>query len=82
MIYDFHYNFILKNDAELLITDADSLTYEIKSNDVYEEIFKHKNLFYLNNYPKNSKFFDSTDVKLLAKWSMYIKKIKSISSLE
>ena len=27
-------------DAELLFTDTDSLTYEIKSKDVYEEFFK------------------------------------------
>ena len=33
----FHYNFIKKNfDAELLFTDTDSLTYEIKSKNVYE----------------------------------------------
>ena len=31
-MYDFNYNFIKKNfDAELLFTDTDSLTYEIKS---------------------------------------------------
>ena len=31
-MYDFHYNFILKSfNAELLFTDMDSLTYEIKS---------------------------------------------------
>ena len=36
-MYDFHYNFIKKNfDAELLFTDADNLTYEIKSENVYE----------------------------------------------
>ena len=36
LIYDFHYNFIKKDfDAELLFTDTDSLTYEIKPKDVY-----------------------------------------------
>ena len=36
-------NFTKKNfDAELLSTDRDSLTYEIKSKDVYEEFFKWK----------------------------------------
>ena len=40
---DFHYNFIKKNfDAELLFTDTGSLTYEIKSEDVYEEFSRHK----------------------------------------
>ena len=35
-MYGFHYNFI-KNyfDAELLFTGTDSLTYEMKSKDVY-----------------------------------------------
>ena len=45
-IYNFHYNFIKKNfDVELLFTDTDSLTYEIKSENVYEEFFKWKDLF-------------------------------------
>ena len=36
-----HYNFIKRNsDAELLFTDIDTLTYEIKSKNVYEEFFK------------------------------------------
>ena len=39
-MHDFHYSFIKKHfDAELLFTDTDSLTYEIKSEDVYEEFF-------------------------------------------
>ena len=39
-MYDFHYNIIKKNfDAELLFTDTDSLTYEIKSENVYEDFF-------------------------------------------
>ena len=44
LMYDFHYRFIKKRfDAELLFTDTDSLTYELKSKDVYEG-FKHKHL--------------------------------------
>ena len=46
-----------KIDAELKFTDTDSLTYEIKSEDVYEKISKHKRLFDFSNYPKGSKFF-------------------------
>ena len=58
LMYDFHCNFIKKNfDAELLFTDTDSLAYEIKSEDVYEEFFKQKHLFDFSNYPKDSKVF-------------------------
>ena len=49
----------------LLFTDTDSLTYEIKSEDVYEEIFKHKHLFDFSNYPKYSKLFDETTKKVI-----------------
>ena len=39
-MYDFHYSFIKKHfDTELLFTDTESLTYEIKSEDVSEEFF-------------------------------------------
>ena len=63
--YDLHYSFIENNfHAELLFTDTDSLTYEIKSKDVYEEIFKHKHLFDFSNY---SKFFDQANKKAIAK---------------
>ena len=45
MMYDFHYNFIKKNFvAELLFADTDSLAYEIKSKNVYEEFYKWKDL--------------------------------------
>ena len=50
LMYDFHYNFIKKHvDANLLFTDTNSLTYEIKSkDDVYEEFFKHKTSIKVN----------------------------------
>ena len=55
--YDFHYNFVKKNfNAELLFTDTDSLTYEIISEDIYEDFFKWKDLLDFSNYSKDSKF--------------------------
>ena len=56
-----------KLNAELLFTDTDSLTYGIKSENSYEEFLKWKYLFDFSNYSKDSKFFDETNKKLLAK---------------
>ena len=68
LMYDFHYSFIKKHfDAELLFTDTDSLTYEIKSEDLYEKVFKHNQFFDFSNYPKDSKFFDPTNKKVIGK---------------
>ena len=50
-----------------LLTQIDNLTYEIKSEDVYEELFKHEQLFDFSNYPKGSKLFDLTNEKVIAK---------------
>ena len=67
-MYDFHYDFIKKHfDAELLFTGTDSLTYKVKSKDVYKEFFKHKHLFDFSNYPEDSKFFDQTNKKAIGK---------------
>ena len=67
-MYDFHYNFINKNfDAELLFTDTDSLTYEVKSGNVYDEFFKCKDLFDFSNYSKDSNIFDGTNKKVIDK---------------
>ena len=67
-MYDFHYNFVKQNfDAEILYTDTDSLTDEIKSKKVYEEFLKWKGLFDFSNYPKDSKFFDETKKRVIDK---------------
>ena len=63
-MYDFHYNFLKKINAELLFTVTDSLTYEIKSENVYEQCFKWKDLFDFSNYSKDSKFFNETSKKV------------------
>lgn len=43
-LYDFHYNYMLKKftpeQCKLLYSDTDSLCYEVKCNDLYEEVIK------------------------------------------
>ena len=51
----------------MLFTDTDSLTYEIKSENVFEEFFKWKDLFDFSNYSKDSKFFNETNKKVIGK---------------
>ena len=51
----------------MLCTDTDSITYEIKSESVYEEFFMWKDLFDFSNYSKDSKFFDETNKKVIGK---------------
>ena len=67
-MYDFHYNFIKKDfDVEFLFIDTDSLSYETKSGDVYEEYFKHKHLLDFSNLPKSSKFLNEANKKVVGK---------------
>ena len=49
----------------MLFTDTDSLTYEIKSEDIYKEFYKWKDLFDLSNYSKDSIFYDDTNKKVI-----------------
>ena len=65
--YNFHYNYIKKHNAKLLFTDIDSLVYEVKTDDVYEDFYKDKHLFDLSIYPKDSTFLILTMKKLLLK---------------
>ena len=51
----------------MLFAGTDSLTYEIKSEDVYEEFFKQKDFFDFSNYPKDSKSLDPTSKRLIGK---------------
>ena len=53
--------------AKLLFTDTDSLTYEIKSKNVYKEFYKWKDLFDFSNYSKDSTFYDDTNKIVIGK---------------
>ena len=41
-----------------MFTDADSLVYEIETNDVYEDFFEDEDMFDFSDYPKDWKIFD------------------------
>ena len=68
-MYQFHYDFVLKtfNNVKLLSTDTDSLVYEIKDGNVYEQCFKDKELFDFSGYSKDSIYFDDSNKKKLGK---------------
>ena len=51
--------------AGLLFTDTDSLAYEIKSEDIFKEFYKWKDLFDFSNCSKDSNFYDDTNKKVI-----------------
>ena len=55
LMSEFHYKYIKsKFDAKLFFTDTDSLVYEIKTKDDYEDFYQDKNLFDFSDYPLSS----------------------------
>ena len=82
-MYEIHYKYIKsKSDAKLLFTDTDSLVYEIKTEDVYEDFFEDKNLFDFSDYPLDSKFFDPVNKKIIGKMKEEFKGKKLMSLLD
>ena len=71
LMYDFHYNYIKNkygDKAKLLFTDTDSLTYEIKTNDIYQDFWDDKNKFDNSDYPESSTFFNKSNKKVIGKF--------------
>ena len=50
-----------------MFKDTDSLVYEIKDGNVYEQCFKDKELFDFSGYPRDSIYFDDSNKKKLGK---------------
>ena len=60
IMYEFRYDCIKNkygNNSRLLFTDTDSLMYEIKTEDLYENFSKDKEMFDLSNYSAKSKYY-------------------------
>ena len=71
LMYQFHYDHIkpLYGDkAKLLFTDTDSLCYEIRTDEVYEDMLKNKDKFDFSEYPKDHKCYDVTNKKVIGKF--------------
>ena len=65
-MYQFHYDYVFKTfNANLLFTDIDSLVYEIKDDNVYDQCFKDKHLFDFSGCPKDSVYCDNLNKKVL-----------------
>ena len=69
LMYQFHYDYVLKtfDNVKLLFTDTDSLVYEIKNGNFYDQCFKDKHLFDFSGYSKDSVYYDSSNKKVLGK---------------
>ena len=70
LMYDFHYTYIKNkygDKAKLFFTDTDSLTYEIKAEDVYQDFWNDKEMFDNSDYDKESKFFFGENKKVIGK---------------
>ena len=63
-MYQYYFNVfkkLYKDKVRLLMTDTDSLFYEIKTDDVYKDLFgedsKFKNLFDVSNFKKTNPYY-------------------------
>ena len=72
LMNDFHYNHMLKSfkreNIDLLMTDTDSLCYNIRNEDPFEYIKSNKSLFDLSDYPKEHELYDATNKKVMGKF--------------
>ena len=59
------WKFIKNKDSRLLFTNTDSLMYEIKTKDVYEDFSNNKEMFDFSKYSTKSKYYDDSN-KLVA----------------
>lgn len=71
LMYDFHYNTVKAkygNKAKLLMTDTDSLFYEIETDDLYEDMKEYKDLLDTSDYPTDHPLFSLENKKVIGKF--------------
>ena len=69
--YDFDYNYIKEkynDEAKLLFTYTDSLTYEIETEDAYKDFWSDKNKFDNSECPESSPYSDKSNKKVIGRF--------------
>lgn len=71
-MYDFHYNHMMKKygpqKAKLLFTDTDSLTYQVTTSDLYQDMKQDLHLYDTSNYPKEHPLYSEVNKKVIGKF--------------
>ena len=78
LIYEFHYDYIKNkygDNSTLLFTDTDSLMYEIKTEDIYQDFSNNKEIFDLSNCLTMSKHYDDPNKLVIGKMQDEIARI-------
>ena len=70
LMYELHLDYMKKKcpgeKSKLLLTDTDSLTY-VKAEDIYNDMFSNEEFFDFREYNKDSKFYNTENMKKLGK---------------
>jgi hypothetical protein len=74
LMYDFHYNYFLKkygaSNVKLLFTDTDSLCYEVRTEDFFDDMIEDSHLYDLSDFPKDHKCYNTTNKKVIGKFKL------------
>jgi len=71
VMYDYHYNTIKKrygNKSKLLMTDTDSLVYDIETEDVYKDMVDDSDIYDTSDYPVDHYLHSATNKKIIGKF--------------
>ena len=70
LMYKFHFDYIKNkygNSWRLLFIDTNSLIYEIKTEDIYEDFSNDKEMFDFSSYSTKSKYYDHSNKLVVGK---------------
>ena len=66
LMYEFHYDYIKPNyNAQLCFTDTDSLFYELKTEDIYEDMMENQDKFDFSEYPEDHLCYSVENKKVI-----------------